>query len=102
MWQPIKNWYTPPTMHPGVKKYDILIPLDLDDKMGMLIGSHGKNFKRITEETGCYYIFYLSVPNKVEIWGPVESIRPAVRKIWDLIHKTRDTRTTRVTTTISL
>lgn len=90
-WEPVQNCYSPPVLHPEVKKYELRVPFDMQDKIGLLIGGQGKNFKRITEQTGCFYIFYLSVPNKIEIWGPTEGVRAAVRKIWNLIHKIRAT-----------
>lgn len=34
------------------------------------IGKQGKHFKRITEETGVQYIYWVKETNAIEIWGP--------------------------------
>lgn len=80
-WEPVHCWYSPPCMHPNVLRYDLHVPLELRDKIGVLIGHKGKNFIRITFQTGCYYIFYLSVDNKIEVWGMKDDVDKAVGKL---------------------
>lgn len=86
-WEPIRGWYSPPRLNPGIKKYDLHVPQDLHDRIGLLIGRQGHNFIQITEQTGCEYIFYLSIPNKIEIWGSHDSIHHAIRKLRNLFRK---------------
>lgn len=86
-WEPVHGWYSPPRLHPEVRKYHVYVPFDLQDKMGLVIGRQGHNFVRITEETGCYYIFYLSVENKIEVWGPPDPVHQAVRKLRRLFRR---------------
>jgi hypothetical protein len=81
MWEPVHSWYSPPRLHPEVKKYTVRVPYDLRDKIGLLIGRQGHNFIRITEQTGCYYIFYLSTTHTIEVWGPHEGVVQAVHKL---------------------
>jgi len=87
MWEPIHRWYSPPKLHPEVIKYDIHVPLWFQDKIGLLIGHKGHNFIRITAETGCYYIYYLSVQNKIEIWGHRDNIIHAISRLRKLMNK---------------
>lgn len=87
MWEPVRNWYSPPCLHPGIARHDVQVPLELHDKVGLLIGHKGQNFIRITAQTGCCYIFYLAAHNKVEVWGPPPSVLSATRKIQGTIHK---------------
>lgn len=90
MWEPVHGWYSPPCLHPDIKKYELSVPRDLQDKIGLIIGREGHNFIRITEQTGCEYIFYLSIPNKIEIWGSQDSVHAASCKIRHLFYKIRN------------
>jgi hypothetical protein len=92
MWEPIRNLYSPPRLHPGVVKHEIQVPLELNDKIGILIGGNGQNFIRITTQTGCFYIFYLSTRNSVEIWGPPHGVMTATNRIQNSIHKLFNTK----------
>jgi len=40
---------------------------------GLIIGQNGHHFKRITETTGCLYIFMI-YDNSIEIWGSYDSV----------------------------
>lgn len=86
-WEPVHRWYSPPRLHPEVIKYDIHVPLWFQDKIGLVIGRQGHNFIRITSETGCYYIYYLSVENKIEVWGLPKNVGRAVHRIRKLMYK---------------
>lgn len=86
-WQPVHQWYSPPCLHPSVQKQDIRVPMELQDKIGLLIGHQGRNFVRITQQTGCYYIFYLSVSNTIEVWGEPSAVVKAVQAIYKLISR---------------
>lgn len=86
-WQPVHRWYSPPCLHPEVVRSDIQVPLWFQDKIGLLIGSQGSNFIRITEQTGCYYIFYRSITGKIEVWGLRNNVMWAVKRIQHLINK---------------
>lgn len=84
-WEPVHRWYSPPLLHPEVIKYDFHVPLWFQDKIGMLIGRQGHNFIKITNQTECYYIYYLSVENKIEIWGLRDNVVQAIRRIKKLM-----------------
>lgn len=86
-WEPVHRWYSPPLLHPEVLKYDLNVPLWFHDKIGLLIGRQGHNFIKITNETDCYYIYYLSVSNKIEIWGMRENVVQAIRRLKNLMFK---------------
>lgn len=87
MWEPVRNIYSPPCLHPGVVCHELQVPLTLHDKIGLLIGKDGQNFIRVTLQTGCFYIFYRSTHNKVEIWGLPPNVIPATRKIQGTFQK---------------
>lgn len=87
MWSPVHRWYSPPRLHPNIMKYDVCVPDNLHNKIGLLIGHQGHNFIRITEQTGCYYIYYVSLTNKIEVWGPHANVIRATHKIRNRIHR---------------
>jgi hypothetical protein len=87
MWEPVRNVYSPPCLHPGVVRHEVQVPLQLHDKVGLLIGSNGQNFIRITTQTGCFYIFYRSTHNKVEVWGHAANVMHATRRIQSCLGK---------------
>lgn len=86
MWEPVHQWYSPPRLHPQIMKQEVSVPDSLMHKIGLLIGRQGYNFIRITEQTGCDYIFYLSMTNKIEVWGKHETVIRAVRKLENLMN----------------
>lgn len=84
-WEPVRGWYSPPKLHPEVIQHTIHVPLWFQENVGLLIGRQGRHFIRITKETGCFYIFYLSVQNKIEIWGGRDNIVHAIHRIRKLM-----------------
>lgn len=86
-WQPISRWYSPPCLHPNIHKYDLQTPFWIQDKIGLLIGRQGANFIKITEQTGCIYIFYRSITGNIEIWGQYFNIISAIHMIKHLMWK---------------
>lgn len=87
MWEPVHCWYSPPKLHPEIFCHDLHVPLWFQDKIGLLIGRQGHNFIRITYETGCCYIYYLSVQNKIEIWGGRDNVLQATHRLRKLMSK---------------
>lgn len=84
-WNPVNNWYSPPHLHRDIVKYEMDVPVWFQDKIGLLIGRQGQNFIKITSETGCYYIYYISVSNKIEVWGHQGNCIHAMKRIHKLM-----------------
>lgn len=87
MWEPVRNVYSPPCLHPGVLCHEVRVPLQIHDKIGLLIGSNGQNFIRITNQSGCFYVFYRATRNIVEIWGYTLNVAHATRMIQSSVRK---------------
>ena len=76
VWKPVTNVYSPPVLHPDVKKADFYLQPEQSKIIGLLIGRNGYHFKRITEISGCLYIFYIGCQT-IEVWGTPQSIHRA-------------------------
>jgi hypothetical protein len=76
-WAPVSTYYSPPVLHPDI--YMIRVPIRTMLARGLIIGQHGHHFKRITESTGCLYIFMMQ--DNIEIWGNREAVHAAQMEI---------------------
>lgn len=86
-WEPVHRVYSPPRLNPEIMMHELYVPLWFQDKIGVLIGRQGHNFIRITQETGCYYIYYLAASNKIEIWGHLNNVVHATKRLKKLMSK---------------
>ena len=61
--------------------------LDVPDKtdVGVLIGTDGRHFNRITQQSGCDYIWYDDNRNVIEVWGPEDKLFIALFLLKDRI-----------------
>jgi polyribonucleotide nucleotidyltransferase len=61
---------------------DVMVSGSLDDisleNVKQLIGKDGRNFKRITRESGVSFVWYNSQNHTIDIWGPPEQIKNAI------------------------
>jgi hypothetical protein len=82
-WTPVSSYYSPPNRHYGI----CMKQIQFDDRLekGIIIGKQGKHFKRITENTGCLYIFLKN--DVIEIWGTEKAVQHAE---WEIkVHLSR-------------
>lgn len=68
-WTPIKGVYSPPLLDHRLYCKIIPIPIDLQNKIGLICGKDGRHFKKISECTFTPYIFYRHDYNSIEIWS---------------------------------
>lgn len=80
-WAPVATYYSPPVLHPNI--YMIRVPIRTMLPRGLIIGQHGHHFKRITESTGCLYIFmmHFMMQDNIEIWENMEAVHAAQMEI---------------------
>ena len=76
-WTPVASYYSPPLLHPNVTVKQVQVDAPLEK--GLIIGKQGKHFKRITEATGCLYIFLKQ--DTIEIWGTEQAVQQATTEI---------------------
>jgi rRNA processing protein Krr1/Pno1 len=76
-WVPVPSYYSPPNLHHGICVKQIQV--DTQVEKGLIIGKQGKHFKRITESTGCLYIFLKQ--EYIEIWGSEQAVQQAQKEI---------------------
>jgi len=84
-WAPVSTYYSPPILHPEI--HMIRVPIMTMLPRGLIIGQNGHHFKRITESTGCLYIFMMQtsmqtpMQDTIEVWGTKEAVCKAQMEI---------------------
>jgi len=80
-WAPVSTYYSPPILHPEI--HMIRVPIMTMLPRGLIIGQYGYNFKAITENTGCLYIFMMNfkMQDTIELWGTKEAVCKAQMEI---------------------
>lgn len=68
--------YIPGVYNPPISHYSELVVPDYVN-VGILIGKDGKNFKYITCQSKCQYIWYDKERRVIELWGPMWALESA-------------------------
>jgi len=76
-WEPVKNVYPPPILHPDVRVMYLNIPRESTGRLGRVIGKDGCHLKEISTVSGAPYIFYRKDTNQFEIWGDYLAVQTA-------------------------
>jgi len=84
---PISNVYCPPVYHAHVQCNVLWVAPEHQYLMGRVIGKSGFFFKKMTQDTGCIYMYYRKEWGCIEIWGYPPNAQWAMHLLWHHLGK---------------